>query len=417
VFLPSLILCLSSAPVAIKAQRMFDGKSDVLASPGLVVVDGERIVAAGPKAAIPAGSQVIDLGDATLLPGLIDAHTHLSFEATTDWNRDELDYFKKPIPQVAIESTVYAERTLLAGFTTVRDLGSFELLDVGLRNAIDANKVPGPRMLVAVQSICTLGGHCDPTGGYRPDLLAEPGPSRGVINGPDQGRTAVRWMIKYGADVIKVHATGGVLSLSDTISSIPFTQEELDAIIDEAHAHGKKVAAHAHSSGGAKRAIKAGVDSIEHGTMLDDEALAMMKGKGTVLVYTPTPCLMERLTKGAAPANVIDKAKKVIATEDLVFSKAVKLGVAIAFGSDAAVCPHGTQGNQFAIMVKNGMRPAAALRSATRDAARLLGLSDRGTLEAGKLADVIAVPGDVLADVRRLEKVSFVMKGGVVAKR
>lgn len=414
----ALLLSLPQAPLVLKAQRLYDGRADALTTPGLVVVDGEQILATGPKATVPAGAQVIDLGDATLMPGLIDAHTHLTFEATTDWNQDELDYFKKPVPQVAIESTVYARRTLLAGFTTVRDLGSYELVDVGLRNAINAGKVPGPRMLVAAIGICTLGGHCDPTGGYRPGLLKEPDPSQGVISGPEEGRTAVRWMLKYGADVIKVHATGGVLSLSDTITSVPFTQEELDAIIDEAHAHGKKVAAHAHSAPGAKRAIRAGVDSIEHGTMLDEEALGLMKGRGTVLVYTPTPCLNERLQKGGAPANVIEKAKKVTATEDQVFQRALKLGVSIAFGSDSAVCPHGTQGNQFAIMVKNGMKPAAALRSATSAAAKLLGVDDKlGAIEPGKLADLIAVPGDALQDMKRMEKVSFVMKGGKVELR
>jgi len=415
--LVSLTLC-TSPPVVLKAARMFDGRSDAVVKPGLVVVEGERITGVGAAAKIPPNAEVIDLGDVTLLPGLIDAHTHLSWQSSDNWNQDELDNFKKPPTQVAIEATVYARRTLLAGFTTVRDLGSQDMVDVGLRNAINAGKVPGPRMLIAVQGLCTLGGHCDPTGGYRTGLMKEPDPTQGVISGADQGRAAVRWVVKYGADVVKVHATGGVLSLSDTLSSVPFTQEELDAIVDEAHAQGKKAAAHAHSAAGAKRAIKAHIDSIEHGTMLDEEALAMMKARGTVLVYTPTLCLEERLVKGGAPKNVLAKERQVTATEDAVFKRALALGVPVAFGSDAAVCPHGEQVLQFAKMASLGMKPAAVLRSATLDAAKLLGLDDRlGTLEAGKLADVVAVPKDPLADVHALEHVGFVMKAGVIEKR
>ena len=225
----------------------------------------------------------------------MDAHTHLSFESSLDWKQDQLDGLKKPITEQAIDATEYARRTLLAGFTTVRDLGSSDLIDVGLRNAINAGKVPGPRMLVAVNAIGARGGHCDPTGGFRPDLLKEPGPEQGVANGPDEIRAAVRFDTKHGADVIKTCATGGVLSEADKVDSPQLTQAELDALVDEAHALGRKTAAHAHGAEGAKRAIRAGIDSIEHGSFLDDEAFELMRKKGTYFVPTPLPCIMERL--------------------------------------------------------------------------------------------------------------------------
>jgi len=407
----------AAAPKAtiIKAAHLFDGKSDQVVSPGVVVVQDGKIVAAGTKVTEPAGAEIIDLGEATLLPGFMDAHTHMTGEATGDWKKDELDQFKKPIPQVAIESTVYAKKTLMAGFTTIRDLGSSELLDIGLRNAINEGAVPGPRMLVAVHAISARGGHCDGTAGYRPGLLKEPGIEDGVADGPDQVRAAVRFDAKHGADVIKVCASGGVLSLADKVDSPQLTQAELDALVSEAHALGRKTAAHAHGAEAAKRAVRAGIDSIEHGSFIDDEGLDLMKQKGTYLVYTPVLCMKERLKKSGAPANIVAKADAAVAAAETMVKRALGKGVKLAFGSDAAVCPHGAQVIQFADLVRLGMKPLAALRSATSVDAKLLGVDDKlGTLEAGKLADVIAVPGDPARDVTATEKVFFVMKEGVV---
>ena len=407
----------AAEPVTVvRAARLYDGKADAVVSPGVIVVSDGRIAAAGTSAAVPAGARVVDLGDATLLPGLMDAHTHLSLESSLDWKQDQLDLLKKPITEQAIIATEYARRTLMAGFTTVRDVGSSDLIDVGLRNAIDSGKVPGPRMLVAVNAIGSRGGHCDSTGGFRPELLKEPGPEQGVADGPDQVRAAVRFDAKHGADVIKTCATGGVLSEADKVDSPQLTQAELDALVDEAHALGRKTAAHAHGAEGAKRAIRAGIDSIEHGSFLDDEAFELMRKKGTYFVPTPLPCIMQRLRDAKAPANIIQKAAAADGKALETLKRAIAKNARIAFGSDAAVCPHGTQLNQFEIFVRSGMKPLAAIRSATSVDAALLGVPDRGTLEAGKLADVVAVPGDPSRDITVMEKLFFVMKGGTVVR-
>ena len=407
----------AAEPVTVvRAARLYDGKADAVVSPGVIVVSDGRIAAAGTSAAVPAGARVVDLGDATLLPGLMDAHTHLSLESSLDWKQDQLDLLKKPITEQAIIATEYARRTLMAGFTTVRDVGSSDLIDVGLRNAIDSGKVPGPRMLVAVNAIGSRGGHCDPTGGFRPELLKEPGPEQGVADGPDQVRAAVRFDAKHGADVIKTCATGGVLSEADKVDSPQLTQAELDALVDEAHALGRKTAAHAHGAEGAKRAIRAGIDSIEHGSFLDDEAFELMRKKGTYFVPTPLPCILQRLRDAKAPANIIQKAAAADGKALETLKRAIAKNARIAFGSDAAVCPHGTQLNQFEIFVRSGMKPLAAIRTATSVDAALIGVPDRGTLEAGKLADVVAVPGDPSRDITVMEKLFFVMKGGTVVR-
>jgi imidazolonepropionase-like amidohydrolase len=411
-----LLLCTSTAfakPVVIKAARMFDGKADALVSPGIVVVDGNKIIAAGPRATVPANADVIDLGNVTLMPGLMDAHTHLSFEMSEDFNKDILDGLRQPVPEQALHASVYAKRTLLAGFTTVRDVGSSDAIDVGLRNAIAKGDVPGPRMLVAFHAISARGGHCDPTAGFRPELLKEPTFTEGVADGPDQMRAAVRYNLKQGADVIKVCASGGVLSLTDKVDVPQLTQAELDALVGEAHALGHKTAAHAHGAEAAKRAVRAGIDSIEHGSFLDDEALELMRQKGTHLVFTPVPCMNERLKRNNAPAAIVQKAAAATAAMGNTFKRAIAKNVKLAFGSDAAVCPHGTQTQQFNVLVKLGMKPLAALRSAMSVNATLIGVN-AGALEANKLADVIAVPGDPSKDVTVVEKVMFVMKDGVV---
>ncbi len=404
--------------IVIKAARMFDGKSERTVSPGVVVVSGGRIQAVGPSAAIPTGAEVIDLGDATLLPGFMDAHTHLSGEASDDWKQDELDGFKKSVAEQALDASVLARKTLMIGFTTVRDLGAGDFVDIGLRNAARSGKIAGPRVLAAVRGIGATGGHCDPTVGYRPEVFDKStGIAASVADGADAVRAAVRLNIKHGADVIKVCATGGVLSLNDDVNSPQLTQEELNALVDEAHARSRKAAAHAHGAEGAKRAIRAGIDSIEHGSFLDDEALDMMKAKGTFLVPTlmAGEGIRERMAKGAYfPPQVEAKAKAALASRDQMFRKAVAKRVRIAFGTDAGVFPHGRNAEEFRHLVALGMRPVDALKSATSVVAELLGVSDRlGTLEAGKLADIIAVPGDPIEEIRQTERVFFVMKEGV----
>lgn len=405
----------------LKAARLFDGKSDSLVTPGLVVVTGGKIVAVGSSAAIPASAEIVDLGDATLLPGLIDAHTHLTFPYTDDYNRRQVENLRKTVPEKALDASVNARVTLLAGITTVRDVGSSDFLDVGLRNAIASGDVPGPRMLVTVHALGSTGGHCDYQDGYREGLFGhESGPLDGVINGPDQARYAVRLDHKYGADMIKVCASGGVLSPTDDVDTPQLTQEELTAIVDEAHALRRKTAAHAHGAEAAKRAIRAGIDSIEHGSFLDDEALEMMKQHGTYLVPTlmAVQGLQEKFDRGEyIPPAIAAKAHAAIAAIRLTFQHALAKGVKIGMGTDAGVYPHGRNTEEFHQMVDLGMKPAAAVRAGTSADADLLGIADKiGTLEPNKLADVVAVPGDPLQNIRVTERVFFVMKEGVIYK-
>lgn len=409
----------ASKTYVLKAARMFDGKSNVLSTPGLVVVTDGKIAAVGAKATVPAGAEAIDLGDATLLPGFIDAHTHLTMMYSDDWKQNTLDGLQKTIAEQALDASANARVTLTAGFTTVRDVGSRDYLDVGLRNAIRDGVVPGPRMLVAVHALSSTGGHCDHTGGFRPGLFGhETDPLDGVINGPDQARYAVRLDHKYGADIIKVCATGGVLSLTDDVDTPQLTQEELNVIVDEAHALRRKTAAHAHGNEGAKRAILAGIDSIEHGSFMQDDTLDLMKQRGTYLVPTliAGDSLREKIDKGVyLPPAIIAKTRAALAARSQMFQHAVAKGVKIGFGTDAAVYAHGRNAEEFHLMVDLGMKPIDALRSAATLDAELLAVQDKvGTLESGKLADIIAVPGDPVENIRQTEKVFFVMKEGVI---
>lgn len=409
-----------SHPKVIKAARLFDGKSDRLISPGVVVVLDGKIRAVGPNAAIPADAEIIDVGDATLLPGFMDAHTHLSMPyAGDDYNQTTLDGLKKTAAEKALDATENLRKTLMAGFTTVRDVGAEDFIDVALRNVVRNGKVAGPRMLVATNAIGATGGHCDNLAGFRFGLFGrESGMQDGVANGPDAVRATVRFNVKYGADVIKTCATGGVLSLTDDVDTPQLTQEEMNALVDESHALRRKTAAHAHGAEGAKRAIRAGIDSIEHGTFLDDEALNMMKSHGTYLVPTlmAPEMLLDAIERGRyLPPPILVKARAAAAGIDATVRKAIAMGVKVGLGTDAAVYPHGRNAGEFGLLVKLGMKPIDALRAGTSADADLLGVSNvLGSLEPGKLADIVAVPGNPVENVRMTEKVFFVMKEGVV---
>jgi imidazolonepropionase-like amidohydrolase len=413
-----LTLCAADKTTAIKAARLFDGKSDHVVSPGLIVVSGGKIVGVGPGTAIPAGAEILDLGDATLLPGLMDAHTHLSDPYTPDYRNAELDLLKKTVAERALLATENTRKTLMKGITTVRDVGSEDFIDVGLRNAINAGKIVGPRMLVSVHALGSTGGHCDPSAGFKPGIFGrESGIEDGVINSPDEARQAVRFNIKHGADVIKTCATGGVLSLTDDVDTPQLTQAELDALVDEAHALRRKTAAHAHGATGAKRAIRAGIDSIEHGSFLDDEALDMMKAHGTY--FNPTLMaaegLKEMMTDGYVPPQIAAKSRLATASLNGVVRKAIARGIKIGIGTDAGVYPHGRNTEEYHLLVDLGMKPIDALKAGTSVDAQLLGIADRtGTLETGKLADIVACPGNPEQNIRQVEKVFFVMKEGVV---
>jgi imidazolonepropionase-like amidohydrolase len=405
-----------SKPLVLKAARLFDAKSGKLVTPGLVVVTAGKISAVGTGSAVPAGAEVVDLGDATLLPGFIDAHTHITGQPGEDWRQDMIDDLQQTVADRTVKALPYARATLMAGFTTVRDLGSDDFIDLGLRNGIRRGDAVGPRILAATAALGTTGGHCDGGNGFRKGLLADPA-SPGVADGPEALRLKVREVIKFGADVIKVCATGGVLSFSDEVDSAQLTQAELEAIVDEAHSRKRKVAAHTHGAEGARRAVRAGVDSIEHGSFLDDEVIDLMKRKGTFFVPTAMALrgVRERYEKGQLPPELVPKFKAAEAGAKQALRKAISRGVRIAFGTDAGVYPHGRNAGEFALLVEGGLAPVDALRAATSIDAELLGVAGiLGTLEAGKLADVVAVPGDPLQDIHRTEQVFFVMKEGVI---
>jgi imidazolonepropionase-like amidohydrolase len=399
--------------VAVKAARLIDGKGRAPLANAVVLIEGDRITAVGSNLAIPGGTRVIDLGSATLLPGLIDCHTHMS--SGDPGNYYESIFRDSPI-DVAVAAHVYARRTLEAGFTTVREVGAGEFVDVALRKAIDKGLVEGPRMQVATLPIGATGGHAD-LNGFSPYLEFKDIPS--TADGVDDIRKAVRFRVKNGADLIKVIATAGVLSEETSVGAPQYSQEELNALVAEATMWGKKVAAHAHGAEGIKRAIRAGVASIEHGSLIDDEGIRLMKEHGTYLVadiYNDDYILAE-FARLQYPAKIIEKERQVGRQQRENFQKAVRAGVKVAFGTDAGVYPNGWNAKQFAHMVRWGLTPMQAIQAATVSAADLLGWSDRvGAVAPGLYADLIAVDGDPLKDVTELERVRFVMKGGVVYK-
>ena len=406
--------------VYIRAGRLFDATSDNVRENTVIVVTGDRIQAVGPASGvtIPATATVIDLSRATVLPGLIDCHTHLGSRAD---RYNEIYRFKDTPFQAAFAAVVHARKTLEAGFTSVRDVGSEPFLAVDLRNSINEGLVSGPRIVASGPGISITGGHGD-LNNYSPQTRVTMFPEERnfqIADGVDQIRHVVRAQVKYGVDVIKILATGGVLSKGDSPGAPQFTPDELKAAAEEAHMAGRKIAAHAHGTQGIKNAILAGIDSIEHASLIDDEGIRLAKEHGTYLVmdiYNDDYILGKAIEFGLPQENV-DKEKMVGKLQRENFERAVKGGARMAFGTDAGVYPHGDNAKQFFYMVKYGMTPAQAIRAATSSAADLIGRAkDVGTIEAGKFADVIAVAGDPLQDVRALENVAFVMKGGVVMK-
>ncbi|GBC81354.1 Imidazolonepropionase [bacterium HR10] len=406
----------SPRPIALKAGRLVDVRSGQVMENVVILVRGERIEAVGRDVATPADAEVIDLSRHTVLPGLMDMHTHLTGDPSYGYSDHRLHEWPG---YAALIGAKNARRTLLAGFTTVRNVGADEWADVALRDAIRNGLIPGPRMYVSAHAIGITGGHCD-TNGYRPDAWPEPGIERGIVNGVDEAIKAVRYQIKYGADVIKICATGGVLSAGDAVGAPQLTLEEMRAIVQTAAWAERKVAAHAHGTEGIKLAVRAGVASIEHGSMLDEEAIRLMKEHGTYLV--PTLMAFEAVVAGAKSGKLAPwSAKKALEIEPHArrsIQMAIRAGVNIAFGTDAGVFPHGENAEEFRLLVQAGMTPLQAIQSATLQAARLLGVEkDLGTLEPGKLADIIAIRGDPLSDVAQLKQVDFVMKGGRIYKR
>jgi len=402
--------------VLVRAGRLIAVRGGTVLTNQAILIEGDRIKEVGAADAVaghaPRDARVIDLRNATVLPGLIDCHTHITSEPG--------DYYKQLFRMSAIDEAVrahlYAKRTLDAGFTTVRNVGAGEFIDVALRNAINEGAVPGPRMLVSTMPLSATGGHGD-VNGMSPYLRFEG--FSGIANGVDQIREKIRFEVKYGADLIKVLASAGVLSEEESVGAPQYSQEELNAVVEEAAMWGRKVAAHAHGAEAIKRAVRAGVASVEHGSLIDDEGIRLMKERGTYLVadiYNDDYIIAE-YTRLGFPQKIIEKERLVGRQQRENFKKAVQAGVKIAFGTDAGVYPHGWNAKQFAHMVRWGTTPMQAIQAATVNAADLIGWADRvGALEPGKFADVIAVVGDPLQDVTVLEHVVFVMKGGQVVK-
>lgn len=405
----------------IHCGNLFDGITNGLQPQMTIVVEGNKITGVH-KGYLQTNTthgqdRVIDLKSKTVLPGLIDMHVHLESQTRRG---GAIDAFTRNVPDVAYQAANYAKTTLMAGFTTVRDLGGSGV-NIALRNAVNAGLVDGPRIITVGKSIATTGGHADPTNGYRKDLMGDPGPEEGVINSPEDARKAVRQRYKEGSDLIKITATGGVLSNAKDGSGPQFTEEEVKAVVDAAKDYGFVVAAHAHGAEGMKRAIRAGVQTIEHGTFMDDEAIELFKKHGTYFVPTiiagKTVADSARMF-GYYPALVTPKALAIGPKIQATFGKAYKAGVKIAFGTDAGVFIHGYNAKEFEYMVEAGMPPLEAIKSALMTNAKLLGLDTQiGSIEAGKLADIIAVADNPLQAIKTLQTVLFVMKNGKVYKQ
>jgi len=402
-----------ATPLFIKAGRLLDVKAGVVLNDVLIRIEGDKIQAVGPSLAIPTGARVIDLGSAFVLPGLIDGHTHITFQFSNYYD----DLFRvSPIDQ-AVRAHIFARRTVEAGFTSVRDVGAAEFVDVALRNAINSGLVIGPRIQAATMGIGATGGHADVVG-FSPYLQFKG--FSGIADGVDAIRKLIRSEVKNGADLTKLIATAGVLSEEESSGAPQYSFEEMKAAVEEAAMWGRKVAAHAHGTEGIKMAIRAGVASIEHGSLIDEEGLRLLKERGAFLVADVYnhDFIMTEMRKQGLPERLIAKEASIGELQRRNFSQAVKAGVKLAFGTDAAIFPHGDNARQFAVMVRLGMSPLEAIRSATLYAAELLGWTDKaGLIAPGAWADLIAVDGDPLRDVTELERIVFVMKGGTILRK
>lgn len=408
----------ANAATIIHAGRLIDGRNDKPRSKVSIVIEDGRITnVADGYIAQKEGDKLIRLTEHTVMPGLMDMHTHLMSQHSKD---SYTERFFMEQADYALRSTVYARVTLLAGFTTVRDLGDNGVNSISLRKAIDQGWVPGPRIFTSGKSLATTGGHADPTNALRGDYRRDAGPLEGVINGADDARKAVRQRYKDGADLIKLTATGGVLSLAASGQNPQFTDEELQAVVATAKDYNMIVAVHAHGTEGIKRAVLAGVDSIEHGTFMTDEVIELMRQKGTY--WVPTNLAGEWVAEkskepGYFPEIVRPKAAAIGPVIRATFAKAHAAGVKIAFGTDSGVSPHGQNAREFELMVAGGMSPMKAIQSATLESAKLLKIDDRlGTIEVKKIADIVAVQGNPLENIRAMYDIVFVMKEGVVFK-
>ncbi|QQS46829.1 MAG: amidohydrolase family protein [Acidobacteriota bacterium] len=417
-----VLLCLMSAApaglsaqgkiTAVKAARLLDVRTGSMIDNAVILIENGVIRSAGSRLEIPANAEVIDLGGMTVMPGLIDCHTHLTFDP------GGFGYagLAISIPREALKGARNAKLTVEAGFTTVRNVGARGYTDIALRDSINAGEIPGPRIVASGPSLGITGGHCDEN--LLPFEFHHK--SDGVADGVTGVMQKTREVIKYGADVIKICSTGGVLSLGDDPRASQYTIEEIRTIVAEAHRLGRKVAAHAHGGDGIKLAVLGGVDSIEHGTYIDDEGVKLMKDRGVFLVPTIylTDWFMENYQKLGLPAQIVSKAREVMPAMQRNLRRAFSLGVPVAFGTDSAVYPHGLNAREFAVYVRFGMTPLQAIQTSTLNASKLLGMEDKlGTIEAGKLADLIAVDGDPTRDVTQLERVKWVMKEGKVIKK
>ncbi|WP_297335274.1 amidohydrolase family protein [Algoriphagus sp.] len=413
-----MTLSVFAQKIYIQAGKLIDVREMKVLTEQTIIIEENKILEV--KSGYHTGSgedQLIDLKSKTVMPGLMDMHVHI--EGQTSPTR-YVDGFRDNEADVAYKALPYAKITLMAGFTTVRDLGGSGV-NIALRNAINNGLVEGPRIYTAGKSIAPTGGHADPTNGVKRDLMGDPGPDEGVINGPYDARKAVRQAVKYGSDVIKITATGGVLSVARDGSAPQFQQDEIDAIVETAKDFGIHVAAHAHGDEGMRRAVKAGIHSIEHGTLMEEETMDQMREAGTWYVPTVTAGMSAAeyaKIPGYYPPVVRDKAMRIGAQIQDTFGKAYRRGVKIAFGTDAGVFPHGENYREFLYMTEVGMPNLEAIQSATLNGALLLGVEDKlGTIEPGKLADIIAVDGDPSKNIEVMKEVVFVMKEGKIYKQ